>query len=37
LQRFGSIERIIAATMEELTDVPGITPELAQELKNQLD
>ncbi len=37
LQRFGSIERIIAATVEELTDVPGITPELAQELKNQLE
>jgi len=37
LQRFGSIERIVAATVEELTDVPGITPELAQELKNQLE
>jgi excinuclease ABC subunit C len=37
LQRFGSIERIVAATIEELTDVPGITPELAQELKNQLE
>ena len=36
LQRFGSIERIIAASIEELTNVPGITPELAQELKNQL-
>jgi excinuclease ABC subunit C len=37
LQRFGSIERIVAATVEELTDVPGITPELAQELKSQLE
>ncbi len=36
LDRFGSIERIIAATNEELTDIPGITPEIAQALKDQL-
>lgn len=37
LRRFGSIERIVAATIEELTDVPGITAEIAEALKEQLE
>jgi excinuclease ABC subunit C len=37
LKRFGSIERIVAATIEELTDVPGITEEIALSLKEQLE
>jgi excinuclease ABC subunit C len=37
LQKFGSIERIMAATLEELTVLPGITPAVAQEIKNQLE
>ena len=37
LKRFGSIERIVAATLEELTDVPGITEAIAQSLKEQLE
>jgi excinuclease ABC subunit C len=37
LMRFGSIERIIAATLEELTDLPGITLEIAEALKTQLE
>jgi len=37
LDRFGSIERILQATEEELTDIPGITLEIAQALKVQLE
>lgn len=37
LKRFGSVERIVAATVEELTDVPGITEEIAKSLKEQLE
>ena len=37
LKRFGSIERILEATEEELTALPGITPEIALALKTQLD
>jgi excinuclease UvrABC nuclease subunit len=37
LDRFGSIERIIDATVEELTDIPGITEEIAAALKEQLE
>ena len=37
LRRFGSIERIISASIEELTDMPGITPEIAEALKNHLE
>jgi excinuclease ABC subunit C len=37
LERFGSIERIIAATIEEVCDIPGITPEIAKALKEQLE
>jgi excinuclease ABC subunit C len=37
LRRFGSIERIIGATIEELTDIRGITVEIAEALKSQLE
>ncbi len=37
LKRFGSIERILEATEEELTALPGITPEIALALKTQLE
>ncbi len=37
LRRFGSIERIVAATIEELTDVRGITPEIAAALQAMLE
>jgi excinuclease ABC subunit C len=37
LKQFGSIERIVAATLEELTDLPGITPEIATALQTQLE
>ena len=37
LNRFGSLERIVAATEEELTDLPGITPEIAMALKTLLE
>jgi len=37
LKHFGSIERIVAATLEELTNLPGITPEIAEALKTQLE
>jgi excinuclease ABC subunit C len=37
LIRFGSIDKILHASVEELTSLPGITPELAQAIKNQLD
>jgi len=37
LQRFGSLEAIAAASVEELSGIAGITPEIAQALKSQLD
>jgi excinuclease ABC subunit C len=37
LKRFGSIERILQATIEELTDIRGITVEIAEALKAQLE
>ena len=37
LKRFGSIDRILEATEEELTALPGITPEIALALKTQLE
>jgi excinuclease ABC subunit C len=37
LKRFGSLERIVAATLEELTDLPGITVEIAEALKTMLE
>ncbi len=37
LMRFGSIDRIQQAAVEELTQVPGITLELAQSLKSHLE
>jgi len=37
LRRFGSIERILNASVEELTDIPGITAEIALALKEQLE
>ncbi len=37
LNRFGSVADIRDATVEELTAVPGITPSLAQALKENLD
>jgi excinuclease ABC subunit C len=37
LERFGSIESIQQATLEELTSLKGITPELAQTIKTQLE
>jgi excinuclease ABC subunit C len=37
LDRFGSIERIMDAAIEELTDIPGITEEIAAALKEQLE
>jgi excinuclease ABC subunit C len=37
LTRFGSVDDIRDATIEELTAVPGITPGLAQALKDHLD
>ena len=37
LKRFGTIERIISASMEELTDLPGITPEIAEGLQTLLE
>ena len=37
LKRFGSLVRIVAATEEELTDMPGITPEIAISLKTLLE
>jgi excinuclease ABC subunit C len=37
LNRFGSIDRILEATEEELTAIPGITTEIAQSLKTQLE
>ena len=37
LNRFGTIERIISASLEELTDLPGITPEIAEGLQTLLE
>jgi excinuclease ABC subunit C len=37
LTRFGSLEDIHQATIEELTAIPGITPTLAQAIKDHLD
>ena len=37
LTRFGSIEGILKASIEEMTDIPGITPELAQAVKEGLE
>ena len=37
LKQFGSLERIVAATEQELTDLPGITPEIAIALKTVLE
>ena len=37
LSRFGSIDRILAASLDEITTVPGITTELAQRLKSELE
>lgn len=37
LKRFGSIEDILAASMEELTAVPGIIPKLAEAIKAHLE
>jgi excinuclease ABC subunit C len=37
LNRFGTIERIISASLEELTDLPGITPEIAEGLQTMLE
>jgi excinuclease ABC subunit C len=37
LTHFGSIEDIIQAPIEELTSIKGITPEIAQALKTQLE
>ena len=37
LNRFGTIERIISASMAELTDLPGITPEIAEGLQTLLE
>ena len=37
LKQFGSLERIVAATDEELTDLPGITIEIATALKTLLE
>ena len=37
LDRFGSIERIYQASIEELSSLPGITSKIAKELKAQLE
>lgn len=37
LTHFGSLQAIREATIEELTAAPGITPEIAQKLKEHLD
>jgi excinuclease ABC subunit C len=37
LMRFGSLDRIEQASIEELTDIRGITPEIAQTIKSSLD
>jgi excinuclease ABC subunit C len=37
LMSFGSLDRIVQATIEELTGIRGITPEIAQEIKSSLE
>jgi len=37
LMRFGSLDSIVQATIEELTGIRGITPEIAQEIKSSLE
>ncbi|MEZ0396358.1 MAG: excinuclease ABC subunit UvrC [Anaerolineales bacterium] len=37
LKHFGSVDKIRAATLEELTAVPGITPALAETIKASLE
>ncbi len=37
LVKFGSLEGILAASVEELSSLPGITPALAQAVKSQLE
>jgi excinuclease ABC subunit C len=37
LKRFGSVSDILAASVEELTVVPGITPKLAEAIKAHLE
>ena len=37
LNRFGTLERIISASIAELTDLPGITPEIAEGLQTLLE
>ncbi len=37
LKRFGSVERIQRASIEELSDLPGISPDLAQTILEQLE
>ncbi|MFZ3070440.1 MAG: excinuclease ABC subunit UvrC [Anaerolineaceae bacterium] len=37
IQRFGSIEKIVAAEPEEIASIKGITLELAQNIKTQLE
>jgi excinuclease ABC subunit C len=37
LTRFGSIEGILDASLEEITSLPGITVEIAEALKSQLE
>jgi excinuclease ABC subunit C len=36
LRHFGSLKRVYAATVEELTQVPGVTPAMAEEIQKQL-
>ena len=37
LMRFDSLDRIVQATIEELTGIRGITTEIAQEIKSSLE
>ena len=37
LSRFGSIDRILAASVDEISAIPGITQELAQKIKTELE
>ncbi len=37
LSEFGSLDRILAASIDELTAVPGINEELAQSIKSHLE
>ncbi len=36
LRHFGSLRRVYAATVEELTQVPGVTPAMAEAIQKQL-